>query len=205
MEYVYMEKLKGEEQVWRQLLHSMAVLNDIRNRGFLGEKKMSTQSRTEGYADVKPCTKAKNQNTSPYLIDENKGDVVMRQSGFMNSSSETKARILLAELFIKPLKTARCQSKQMVFEIAKETLPLSRSLFTLNATKQFPYAEISKHSLILLQGPVISLGGKVCHSSFEFYGSVLAPCKSSTQSTKGAADHRIKQHEDYSVQERRPG
>lgn len=149
--------------------------------------------------------KQKNQNTSPYLIDKNKGDVVMRESGFMNNSSETKARILLAELFIKPLKTARCQSKRMVFEIVKETLPLSRSLFTLNATKQLLYAEISKHLLILLQGEVISLGGKVCHSSFEFYWSVLASCESSTESTKRAVDHRIKQREDHYVQERRPG
>lgn len=93
----------------------------------------------------------------------------------------------------------------MVFETVKETLPLSRPLFTLNATEQFPYAEISKHSLIVLQGQMISSGGKVCHSSFEFYSSVLASCKSSTYSTKRAADQRIKQHEDYYVQDRRPG
>lgn len=43
MEYVYIEKLKGEKQIWRQLLHSTTALNDTKIWGFLGgEKKMST-------------------------------------------------------------------------------------------------------------------------------------------------------------------
>lgn len=62
---------------------------------------------------------------------------VMRRSRFMSIISETKARILLAKIFIKPLKTASCQSKRTVFGTVKEMLPVGKSLFTLNAINSF--------------------------------------------------------------------
>lgn len=102
-------------------------------------------------------------------IRKKKGEEVMRRSRFTSIISETKARILLAQIFVKPLKTASCQSKLTVFETVKEILPLGKSLFTLNAIKQFPYAEFSKHLLILLKGQMISLDGKMCHSGFKFH------------------------------------
>lgn len=98
MEYVYIEKLKGEKQIWRQLLHSTTALNDTKIWGFLGGEKKKCLHRVElkVMQMLNSVWKQKNMNTSPYLIDQNKGDVVMRRSGFMNNSSETKPRILLA-------------------------------------------------------------------------------------------------------------
>lgn len=52
---------------------------------------------------------------------------------------------------MKPVKTASCQSKLTVFETVKEILPLGKLLFTPNTIKQFPYAQISNYSVILLK------------------------------------------------------
>lgn len=52
---------------------------------------------------------------------------------------------------MKPVKTASCQSKLTAFETVKEILPLGKLLFTPNTIKQFPYAQISNYSVILLK------------------------------------------------------